>query len=143
MPIPTPEPGLVVSYAYLWHYEYQAGHEEGRKNRPSVIVLAIERERDHAPVVTVLPVTHNPPADPASGIEIPAPVKRHLRFDDGRSWIIVSEGNEFLWPGYDLRKIDRSDHNAYGFLPPRFFNQVPDAFLAWHHLSNARVTSRE
>jgi hypothetical protein len=44
MPIPNPEPGLVISYAYLWHHEHQAGREEGQKDRPSVIVLAIERE---------------------------------------------------------------------------------------------------
>jgi hypothetical protein len=25
MPIPTPEPGLVISYAYLWHIEHEAG----------------------------------------------------------------------------------------------------------------------
>ena len=46
MPIPNPEPGLVISYAYLWHREHEAGREEGRKDRPSVIVLAIEREAD-------------------------------------------------------------------------------------------------
>jgi hypothetical protein len=43
MPIPSPEPGLVISYAYLWHHEHEAGREEGRKDRPSVIVLAVER----------------------------------------------------------------------------------------------------
>jgi hypothetical protein len=31
MPIPNPEPGLVISYAYLWHHEHQAGREEGQK----------------------------------------------------------------------------------------------------------------
>ena len=48
MPIPNPEPGLVISYAYLWHREHQAGREEGQKDRPTVIVLAIEREGDGA-----------------------------------------------------------------------------------------------
>jgi hypothetical protein len=51
MPIPTPEPGLVISYAYLWHHEHGAGREEGRKDRPSVIVLAargwVERSDTH------------------------------------------------------------------------------------------------
>jgi len=57
MPIPNPEAGLVISYAYLWHGEHQAGQEEGRKDRPSVIVLATVREADGATTVTVLP-TH-------------------------------------------------------------------------------------
>lgn len=26
-----------------------------------------------------------------------------------RSWIVVAEGNEFLWPGSDLRKIPAAD----------------------------------
>jgi len=54
MPIPNPEPGLVVSYAYLWHREKRAGQDEGRKDRPSVIVLAVERESNGAITVTVL-----------------------------------------------------------------------------------------
>ena len=63
---------------------------------------------------------------------VPAPVKRHLGLDDQRSWIVVAEGNEFIWPGYDLRKVPRTDCYAYGFLPPRFFNQVLEALLALH-----------
>lgn len=143
MPIPTPEPGLVISYAYLWHHEHEAGHEEGRKDRPSVIVLAVERPANDTTVVVVLPITHSPPDDPAAAVEIPAAVKRHLGLDDGRSWIVVAEGNEFDWPGYDLRKIGRTDRHDYGFLPPRFFNQVIQAFAAWHRARKAKLTSRE
>jgi len=130
--IPTPEAGLVVAYAYLWRREQRAGQEEGRKDRPSVIVLAVEREADGATLVTVLPITHGAPIEPGGAIEIPAPVKRHLGLDEQRSWIVVAEGNEFIWPGYDLRKVPRTDRYAYGFLPPHFFNQVLDAFLALH-----------
>ena len=41
MPIPTPEPGLMISYAYVWDREAQSGQEEGRKDRPCVIALAV------------------------------------------------------------------------------------------------------
>jgi len=143
MPIPNPEPGLVISYAYLWHHEYQAGREEGQKDRPSVIVLAVEREADGSIIVTVLPITHSPPTDAAPAIEIPLPIKRHLGLDDDRSRIIVAEGNEFLWPGYDLRKRPHSDRYDYGFLPPRFFNQVLDAFVACHRAGKASLAARE
>jgi hypothetical protein len=76
-----------------------------------VIVLAVGREANGATVVTVLPITHSAPAEPAAAVEIPMPVKRHLGLDDDPSWIIVAEGNEFVWPGYDLRKphSDRYD----------------------------------
>jgi hypothetical protein len=143
MAIPTPEPGLVISYAYLWHYEYEAGREEGRKDRPGVIVLTVERQADETTIVTVLPITHTPPIDAASAVEIPPAVKRHLGLDDERSWIVVAEGNEFDWPGYDLRKIGRDDRYDYGFLPPRFFDRVLDAFMNWHRAKRTKLTSRE
>ena len=147
MPIPNPEPGLVISYAYLWHHERPAGRKEGQKDRPSVIVLAVEREAAGATVVTVLPIRHSAPGDPASAVEmaveIPLAVKRHLGLDDDPSWIVVAEGNEFVWPGYNLRKLPHSDRYHYGFLPPRLFNQVLDAFVGWYRSSRRRVTPRE
>jgi hypothetical protein len=143
MPIPNPEPGLVISYAYLWHHEHQIGWEEGRKDRPSVIVLCVERETAGETVVIVLPITHSPPTDAAEAVEIPLPVKRHLGLDDERSWVMVAEGNEFLWPGYDLRKLPHEDRYDYGFLPPRFYNQVLEAFVAWHQAGKGRVIPRE
>src|SRR5262245_52659766 len=109
MKIPTPEPGLVVSYAYLWHDEQAIGHEEGRKLGPAGMMLAVERQSYEATIVAVLPVTHTPPSNPAMAVEIPLAVKRHLNMDGNRSWIVVSEGNEFVWPGYDLRKRPNSN----------------------------------
>jgi len=44
---------------------------------------------------------------------------------------MVSEGNDFVWPGSDLRR--RADGTyVYGFLPPRFFDRVRDAFVSLH-----------
>jgi hypothetical protein len=143
MPIPTPEPGLIISYAYLWDHEAQSGQEEGRKDRPCVIALAVERQQDGETLVTVLPVTHRPPEDAAAAVEIPRVVKQHLGLDDDRSWVVVSEGDQFVWPGYDLRKVRNTDRYDYGYLPPRFFNQILDAFKAWHRANKVRLTSRE
>jgi len=142
MPIPTPEPGLVVSYAYVWDHEAQKGQEEGRKDRPCVIALAVERPANGETVVTVLPVTHRPPADPAAAIEMPRAVKRHLGLDDERSWVVVSEGDQFVWPGYDLRKVRGSDRYEFGFLPPRFFAEILLAFRAWHAAHRVTITRR-
>ncbi|MGA9766864.1 MAG: hypothetical protein WA265_16130 [Rhodomicrobium sp.] len=142
MAIPTPEPGLTISYAYVWDREAQSGQEEGRKDRPCVIALAVERQPDGETLVTVLPVTHRPPADPEAAIEIPAAVKKHLGLDDERSWVIVSEGGQFVWPGYDLRKVRGTDRFDYGFLPPRFFNTVLAAFRAWHKKHKVKVVTR-
>jgi hypothetical protein len=142
MAIPTPEPGLIISYAYVWDHEAQGGREEGRKDRPCVIALAVERQQDGETLVTVLPVTHRAPDDAAAAVELPRAVKKHLGLDDARSWVVVSEGDQFVWPGYDLRKVPGTDRYEYGYLPPRFFNQVLAAFRAWHKARKVRVTPR-
>ena len=135
--------GTVGKVAYLWHHEHLAGHDEGRKNRPAVVVLATQVEDGAVTEVTVLPITHRPPDNPAWAIEIPPAVKRHLGLDDERSWIVIADGNEFLWPGYDMRKIGSRDRYDYGFLPPRFFQQVLDAFGRLSRAGGAQITSRE
>jgi hypothetical protein len=142
MAIPTPEPGLMISYAYVWDHEAQSGQEEGRKDRPCVIALAVERLQDGETLVTVLPVTHRSPDNAAAAVEIPRAVKKHLRLDDERSWVIVSEGDQFVWPGYDLRKVQGTDRYDYGFLPPRFFKDVLATFWAWHKARKVTVTPR-
>lgn len=68
MGFPPPEPGLVLNYAYLWHDEHAKGLEEGRKDRPSVIVLCVMQAEDQSVVVTVLPITHAPPEDASSAL---------------------------------------------------------------------------
>jgi len=142
MSIPDPEPGLVINYAYLWHHEHLIGHDEGRKDRPSVIVLSVEEAGTDGTTVMVLPITHSEPP-PGEGIEIPTAIKRHLGLDEARSWVIISEGNEFLWPGYDLRKRRKTNSYAYGFLPPRFFTSLIKAFVAWHERNRGRTVSRD
>ncbi|WP_428492781.1 hypothetical protein [Rhodopila sp.] len=100
-PIPNPEPGRVVAYPYLWRHEYKAGQQEGRKDRPSIIVLAVEREIDGAPLVAVLPITHSAPGRGTSAIEISQPVKRHLRLVDDSSSVVFPEGLISLaWPRF-------------------------------------------
>ena len=118
-----------------------AGQDEGRKVRPSVIVVAARQERD-AILVTVLPITHQPPPRPDWGVEIPQAVKRHLGLDDDRSWIIVAEGNEFTWPGYDLRRAPGTGRYEYGFLPPRLFDRVIKAFNALRERGTSRLAPR-
>jgi hypothetical protein len=74
------------------------------------------------------------PADPADAVEIPAALKAHLGLDYGRSWIVVTETNDFLWPGPGLQPISRSRpaRYDYGMLPPRFFAHVRDRILQAH-----------
>jgi hypothetical protein len=131
--VPTPKPGLVISYAYLWAREHSKGTEEGAKDRPCAIVAA-RQVIEGREVVTVVPVTHSPPTDPADAIEIPPALKAHLGLDDLPSWIVVTETNDFLWPGPDLRPRPRVKPTRfdYGMLPPRFFAHLRDRILQAH-----------
>lgn len=143
MPIPTPEVGLVISYSYLWKHEQDAGAEEGRKVRPCVIILAVEQEGEHTRV-TVAPVTHTPPRGETEAVEIPAKVKRHLNLDDERSWVMVSEVNEFAWPGFDLRPIPgKRDIYEYGFIPPKLYDEIKRKLLTLYMNRRTALINRD
>ena len=141
---PEPEPGLVIRYAYLWRREQEAGREEGAKDRPCAIVLALAGQEDDRPRVVVLAVTHTSPQPPTEGVELPAPVKRRLGLDEERSWVIVSEANTFLWPGPDLRFLPGKgpESASYGLLPPDVFRAVRERFLAQVRARQAGLVQR-
>lgn len=142
MPLPAPEVGLVVSYGYLWRHEYEKGQEEGRKIRPCVIVLAVKTE-ENGTQVTVAPVTHTSPKNPATAVEIPLRVKQYLGLDNARSWVMVDEVNQFIWPGFDLRPIpNRTEEYAYGFLPPVLFREIKEKLLA-PNVTRKNITLRD
>lgn len=142
MTFPEPHPGLVISYAYLWAEEHERGQEEGVKDRPCAVIVATQSIQGKT-VTTVLPITHTPPSDPTEALEIPPPVKAMLGLDDGRSWIVVSETNDFLWPGPDLRPV-APGRPVYGVLPPRFFRQLRAQLLETQAKRKlARVTRTE
>jgi hypothetical protein len=127
---PEPYAGLVIRYSYLWKREQEEGREEGTKDRPCAVVLVVTDE-DGEQEVLVLPITHTPPADSDDAVEIPPATKKRLGLDADRSWIVITEANEFVWPGPDLRPIPGRDAStvAYGPLPPRLFAHVRDRFL--------------
>jgi len=143
MSLPGPEPGLVIAYNYLWHREFEDGAQDGRKTRPAVIVLATARIQDDATSVVVLPITHAAPRVARSGVAIPGAVQLHLGLDSAPSWVVVSEGNEFVWPGYDLRRVPGSQRFDYGYLPPRFFQTIVTAFIDWSKRAPYRATPRD
>jgi hypothetical protein len=129
--LPKPIPGLVIPYAYLWWHEYNNGAEDGRKVRPCVVVLSVE-EKDGTTKVTVAPITHRSPDKAKStALEIPQMVKNYLKLDDERSWIIVDEVNQFIWPGPDVWPVSKNPQNpkAYGVLPPKLFGILKKMLL--------------
>jgi len=125
MPLPDPKPGLVINYSYLWRDEATEGLEEGRKDRPCVVILAVQ-DIEGEQVVTVAPVTHSEPKLADTAVEMPPAVKKHLGLDDQRSWIVTTEVNRFTWPGSDLRPIarDKPGQFAFGFAPADLIRKI-------------------
>ena len=82
--------------------------------------------------MTVLPISYAPPADSRLAVEIPVAVKRRLRLDDDRSWVVLTEANRFTWPGPDLRPARSGDAAsvACGPLPYALFEEIRLRFIA-------------
>jgi hypothetical protein len=123
--LPKPEQGLVIRYSYLWHSEARRGQEEGRKDRPCAVVLAITQPSSGALRVMVAPITHTPPSGDSTARELPPRIAQHLGLDGARSWIVTSEVNVFTWPGPDVRAARGKDF-AFGHLPNMLARQVRD-----------------
>jgi hypothetical protein len=140
---PLPAAGLVIRYSYLWASEHKRGQEEGVKDRPCAVILVTTNE-DGDQVVTVLPVSHSPPANPSLAVEIPALVKRRLRLDDERSWVVLTEANRFVWPGPDLRPSTPGNSASVGcgLLPFALFEEIRRKFIAAIRTKHARVVPR-
>lgn len=127
-----PQPGSVIRYSYLWSHEVEATSvEDGRKDRPCALVAAV-RLKDGRDLVYVLPITSRRPVDAAEGIEIPSIPRRRLGLQDAPCWIVVTELNRFVWPGPDLRPVERPFglFCCFGALPAVLFRSVQAALDA-------------
>ncbi|MEK7661327.1 MAG: type II toxin-antitoxin system PemK/MazF family toxin [Pseudomonadota bacterium] len=143
MPLPNPEPGLVISYSYLWRNQQEKGNAEGRKNRPCVIILAVENKAGETKV-TVAPITSSALKNAADGVEVPLEVKKHLGLDSGNSWIIITEVNQFVWPGYDIRPIKaNNDKFDYGFIPSKLFRKVKASLFEVAKMRKLKIVPRD
>lgn len=135
MSFPAPRAGMVIRYSYLWRSEQRRGLEEGLKDRPCAVLLAVTGGGGERRVV--LPIIHALPRDPAEAVELPHSTKRRLGLDDQRSWVVLTQANRFVWPGPDLRLVRPGDSSSvvYGELPSDLFRILKDR---WLRLSAAR-----
>jgi hypothetical protein len=140
---PDPRPGLVIRYSYLGLREAEAGREEGVKDRPCAVVIAIQDAAGRTEIHAA-PITHSQPRADQDAIELPAAAKARLGLDAERSWIVVDEANIFGWPGPDLRFLPGKgpESAVYGFLPPAFFALVRERFLVGYRTRKARMVTR-
>ena len=113
------------------------------KDRPCAVILATTQE-DGQEVVSVLPITHTPPAEAAFAVEIPTATKARLGLDGERSWVVLTEANRFFWPGPDLRPARSGDAGsvAYGLLPYRLAEEIRSKFVALAKERRAQIVRR-
>jgi hypothetical protein len=139
----TPEPGDILSYAYLWHREALQGQEDGLKDRPVVVVVAAQTLGGRTQLL-VAPVTHSIPSKNDDAIEMPTSVKRELRLDKDRSWIVVSELNQFVWPGPDVRVSAASPDGSplIGAIPQWLYDRVKSSIAAKAQAERLNITKR-
>lgn len=133
----------MIRYAYLWTHEADAGTEEGRKDRPCAVVLALARAEGVVEVV-VAPITSGTPARAADGVELPPQTRRRLGLQEAPCWVVLTEVNRFAWPGPDLRPVETAAGPArsHGLLPAQLFERVRDEVVARARARRLRAVPR-
>lgn len=131
--LPEPEPGLVVRFGYRW-----ADDRAQVKDRPVCVVLVSEvpdlsggaQHSNLLKRILYVPISTKPPRSDQVGLEIPRSVAANLRLRDTQNWVVLSECNVQFWPN-DLARVPHIGGEwVHGYVPPRFFDKIRDAFVA-------------
>jgi hypothetical protein len=142
--VATPQPGSIIHYSYLWADEHKRGFEEGRKDRPTLVLALAVSEHHGKTEVLAAAISHSPPARPSDAVELPVEVKRDLGLDDRASWIVTTEANVFFWPGPDVRPVPgRTPATViYGRVPRNTLIRAIKSYLANRSRKHARLVVR-
>ncbi len=102
MRAPQPVPGLVTRYGFLWRREALNVRKKVARTVPTPSSSQLPRAQGGTDAI-VLPRNHSPLSDPATAVELPPRIKLQRQLDHERSWIVLDEADEFLWPRFDIR----------------------------------------
>jgi hypothetical protein len=107
-----PAAGQVFDYHYLWKWQADGGETEGRKKRPSCVVIVVTNDAGHH-VMFIAPITSKTPEQGRAALEIPETEARRARLDGNLSlWIILDELNaDVLESSYTIE--DRSPRGSF------------------------------
>jgi len=83
--------GAVFQYPYLWHWQYERGETEGRKNRQSVVALTAEKAEVN--YLFLLPITSKRPDETRVALPVPEAERKRANLDNIDLWIIFDECN--------------------------------------------------
>ena len=130
MKIGAPVRGMVVRYAFLWSDEASVGKDEASKERPCAIVITTKDDETKDTSVTVVPITHSPPAGSREAhMKLPPRECHSLGLDSGEHWVVLDELNRFTWPGFDLRPVPGTGSYEYGMISKDTFGAIIDAII--------------
>lgn len=88
-----PAAGQVFDYHYLWKWQADRGETEGRKKRPSCVVVVATNATGHH-VIFIAPITSKAPDRTRAAFEIPETEARRAKLDTYLSlWVILDELN--------------------------------------------------
>lgn len=107
-----PAAGQVFDYHYLWKWQADRGETEGRKTRPSCVVIVVVNEAGHH-VMFIAPITSKTPDQDRTALEIPETEARRAQLDSQLSlWVILDELNaDVLEASYTIE--DRSPRGSF------------------------------
>lgn len=136
-----PVGGLVIRYDYLWASEEAQGREEGSKNRPCAVVVAIPQSDTEPLRAIVCGITHAEPPPGDNAVEIPQTVKNHLGLDGEPSWVVTSEVNVVDWEDPGIIPV-ASGQWTYGMIPRQLAEQIRANVMGHAKGRNLPMTDR-
>ncbi len=123
-------PGEVIIYPYLWSWQDERGETEGRKDRPTCVVVAVRGASDGLTHLALLAITTQPPQADRIALEVPAIECRRAGLGDLKQcWVVVDEYN------YDI--AERSWYiepggKTLGRFSKAFLMKIASAFAGAH-----------
>ena len=115
-----PAPGQVFDYHYLWKWQADRGETEGRKKRPSCVVIVVTNAAGQH-VIFIAPITSKGPDKGRTAIQIPETEARRANLDsDVPLWVVLDELNaDVLETSYTLE-----ERSARGSFSPAFTDTI-------------------
>lgn len=129
--------GQVIDYPYLWAWQQDRGESEGRKMRPTCVVVALRSASDGLTHLALLAITTQPPQGDRLALEVSDIECRRAGLTDlKRCWIVVDEYN------YDV--VERSWYiergsEIHGRFSKAFMMKLAAAFAEAGRQSRRRI----
>ena len=97
--------------------------------RKIALALTTRPNEDGLSDVYLCPMTHSPPQEGETGLEVPAKLARYLKLDDEQSWVKTHQINIVKWEKNRLPYGVVKSHDeewVFGKLPQSFAQKVFD-----------------